>query len=96
MVKNYLNILKVTFCKQYVEPKDYKAIFMLNLSKHEISTALSKEVMKNEDFFAFNLSDVFTMLINIKIPTIVGINIYIYQCVYEHDKYIFELSMKKV
>ena len=47
-------------------------------------------------FLAFNLSDVFTMLINIKIPTIVGINIYIYQCVYEHDKYIFELSMKKV
>ena len=42
---------------------------MLNSTEHEISTAIL-----NNDFLAFKLSDVeFIMLINVKMPTIIGI-----------------------
>ena len=49
--------------------------FMLNSTEHEISTAHKSKMLKKVDFFiAFNLSDMlFILLINVKMPTIVGI-----------------------
>ena len=42
--------------------------------KHEISTARKAKMLKTKTFLAFKLSDVvFIMLINVKMPTIVGI-----------------------
>ena len=47
---------------------------MLNATEHEISTAHKTKMLKKEPFLAFRLSDVvFTMLINVKMPAIVGI-----------------------
>ena len=54
-------------------PKGYKTYFMHNSIEHEISTAHYNK-MKIKNVFAFKLSDVvFIMLINVKMPTIVGI-----------------------
>ena len=53
--------------------RGYKAFFMLNLTEHEISTA-HKNMLKKRTFLAFKLSvDLFIMLINVKMPTIIGI-----------------------
>ena len=47
---------------------------MLNSTEHKISTAHKKLNAGKKDFLAFKLSDVlFIMLINIKMPTVVGI-----------------------
>ena len=56
-------------------PRGYKTFFMLKLTEHEISTAhknfKNRQIKK---FIALSLSDVvFIMLINVKMPTIVGI-----------------------
>ena len=53
----------------------YKTFFMLNATEHEISPAnKSLNAVKVKTFLAFKLSDVvFIMLINVKMPTIVGI-----------------------
>ena len=48
--------------------------FMLNSTEHEISTAHKTKMLKNKYFSCFSNSDVvFIMLINVKMPTIVGI-----------------------
>ena len=54
-------------------PRGYKTC--LCSTEHEISTAHKTKMLKNiKIFLAFNLSDVvFIMLINVKMPTIVGI-----------------------
>ena len=47
---------------------------MLNSTEQEISTAHKTKIPTNKDFFALSLSDdVFIMLINVEMPTIVGI-----------------------
>ena len=47
---------------------------MVNSSEHEISTPHKNNMLKTKTFHAFKLSDVvFIMLINVKMPTIVGI-----------------------
>ena len=52
--------------------RGYKKIFMVNSSEHKISTHKTK-IMTNE-VLALSLSDVvFIMLINVKMPTTVGI-----------------------
>ena len=48
--------------------------FMLNLTEHKNSTAHKTNILTNKEVFASSLSDVvFIMLINVKMPTIVGI-----------------------
>ena len=53
----------------------YKTFFMLNSNEHEISIAHKKlKYRQKKKFLALSLSDnVFIMLINVKMPTIVGI-----------------------
>ena len=47
---------------------------MLNSTEHKISTAHKTKTLKKIGIFAFKLSyDVFIMLINVKMPIIVGI-----------------------
>ena len=47
---------------------------MLSSTEHEISTAHKKLTYRMKKFLALSLSDVvFIMLINVKMPTIVGI-----------------------
>ena len=47
---------------------------MLNSTEHEISTAEKQKYGQIKKFLALNLSDVaFIMLINVKMPTIIGI-----------------------
>ena len=49
-------------------------LFMLNTTEHEISTAQKTKISKSKQVFALSISDiVFTMLSNVKMPTIVGI-----------------------
>ena len=51
-------------------PRGYKLFFILNSTEHESSTAHKTKIPTNEE----NLSDVvFIMLINVKMPTSVGI-----------------------
>ena len=56
-------------------PRGYKTFFMLNSTEHEISTAYKKlKYRQIKKFLALGLSDVvFIMLINVKMPTVVGI-----------------------
>ena len=63
-----------TYMRQHARfrnwPQCYKNFFMLNSTEHEISTA-HKHQMK---FLALSLSGVvFILLLNVKMPTIVGI-----------------------
>ena len=62
--------------------------FMLNSTEHEISTVQKNLNTEKRKFLALSLSDaVFIMLINVKMPTIVGIfNIY------EKDKFRAQLN----
>ena len=56
-------------------PRGYKTFFMLISTEHEISTAHNKlKYRQMKKFLALSFSDVvFIMLINVKMPTIVGI-----------------------
>ena len=55
-------------------PRGYKIFFMLNSTEHEISTAHKTKIPTMKKFLALSLSYVvFIMLINVKMPTIVGI-----------------------
>ena len=58
-----------------IRSRGYKTFFMLNSTEHEISAAhKNKNAEKYRYFLLFNLSvDVFILLINVKMPTIVGI-----------------------
>ena len=63
---------------QAVRPQGYETFFMLNSTEHEISTAHKKLKYRQmkKDASCFNLSvvvHVFILLINVKMPTIVGI-----------------------
>ena len=54
--------------------RGYKTFFTLNSTEHEISSALTTKIPANKEFLALSLSGVvFIMLINVKMPTIVGI-----------------------
>ena len=46
---------------------------MLNSTEYRISTAHKTNMLKMTNFFVLKLSDVFILLINVKMPTIVGI-----------------------
>ena len=61
--------------QQVTRPKDYKTFFMLNSTEHEISSALGNYIFrKTKIFLTLKLLDVvFILLINVKMPTIVGI-----------------------
>ena len=57
-------------------PEVIKLFFMLNSTEHEISTAhIKNKMLTNEDVSCFKslMYVVFIMLINVKMPTIVGI-----------------------
>ena len=55
-------------------PRGYKTFFMLNSTEHEISTRHKNQHLKVKKFLALSLSYVvFNMLMNVKMPTIVGI-----------------------
>ena len=48
---------------------------MLNLIEHNIETAYKNKILKTKAFLAFKLADdVPIMLINVKMPTVVGIS----------------------
>ena len=54
-------------------PRDYKTFFMLNSTEHEMSISLKVKCKKMHIILAFKLSAVvFIILINVKMPTIVG------------------------
>ena len=80
-------LVSITTCpvrEPYLAPR--LIFFMLNSTEHEISAA-HKNLKK---FLALSLSDVvFIMLINVKMPTIVGILTFM-------SRINFELSMEKV
>ena len=63
-------------------PWGYRTFFMLNATEHDISIAHIKKVKKRKikNFLAFKLYDVFYLLINVKMLTIVGI-----LTIYEQD-----------
>ena len=75
MIYTFLHYISDSFVMIY----KWKAINMaprlyLNSTWHEISTAQKTKLLKIKNFLAFKLSDaVFIMLINVKMPTIVGI-----------------------
>ena len=57
-------------------PRGHKTLFMLNLTEHEIQLPINTKIPPNKDVSCFKslISDVvFIMLINVKMPTIVGI-----------------------
>ena len=56
-------------------PRGYKTFFLLNSTEHKISTTRENEnAEKDGEFLAFKLSYlVFILLINVKMPTIIGI-----------------------
>ena len=57
------------------QAQDYKTFFMLNSTEHEISTAHKTKIPTNEEIYCFKSLRccIFVMLINVKMPTIVGI-----------------------
>ena len=55
-------------------PRGYKTFFMLNSAEHEICPVNKSQITNNCKFF---LSMTFSLLINMKMPTIVGIFIFI-------------------
>ena len=57
------------------QPLCYKTVFMLISSEHEISTSHRTKMLKSKDLLpVFKLSDfVIHRLINVKMPTLVGI-----------------------
>ena len=59
--------------KQLIWPKGYKTFFHAHLNWAWNFNCSKNKIAKNIDFLAFKLSDVFIMLINVKMPTIVGI-----------------------
>ena len=55
-------------------PRGYKSFFMLNNSAQNFNCSLKLKYGQIKKLFSLSLSDVvFIMLINVKIPTIVGI-----------------------
>ena len=54
--------------------RGYKTFFMLNSTEHKFQLLIELKYRQMKKFLAFSLSDdVFIMLINVKMPTIVGI-----------------------
>ena len=74
------------------QPRGYKTFFMLNSDEHEMFPANKSQITHNcELFLAKQLSMKISVLINMKMPTIVGIFILIA----EKISCSAELSMKK-
>ena len=74
-------------------PQDYKTFSMLDWTKQEISTAHKiKKCRQVKKYPALSLSDVvFIMLINVKMPTVVGILAFMSRIIFvlswvEHEK----------
>ena len=67
MIEQTLNI--------YIWPRGYKTFFMLNLVEHEILYAHKYKNIKKFSFFQAQISGecYFFLLINVKMPSIVGI-----------------------
>ena len=87
------NLLICTSLLYQTRLRGYNTFFMLNSTEHEISTAHKKlKYRQINKFLALSLSDVvFIMLINFKMPTIVGIltfmsRIYFVLSLVEHEK----------
>ena len=70
-----LNILNIHFSAfpRRTGPEVIKLFFSLNSTEHEILTASKKLKYRQTKFLALSLSGVFIMLINVKMPTVVGI-----------------------
>ena len=70
-IKVMSNYLK--FWRQTIRPKGYKTFFTLNSPEHKFQLLIKTKILTKK-FLALNLSDFeFIMLINVKMPTIVGI-----------------------
>ena len=55
-------------------PEVIKLFFVLNSNEHEIQMLMKSKILKKKIFLAFRRSDVvFIMLLNVEMPTIVGI-----------------------
>ena len=55
-------------------PEVIKLFFVLNSNEHEIQMLIKSKILKKKIFLAFRRSDVvFIMLLNVEMPTIVGI-----------------------
>ena len=52
-------------------PQGYKTFFILNLTEHEISLFIKTKMLKCKDFAFFKHSDVFILLITVKMQTTV-------------------------
>ena len=72
VLDNPLNKVRLLYA---IWTRGYKTFFMLNSTEHEISTAHKTKMLKKiKIVLAYKLSDVvFIMLINFKMPTVVGI-----------------------
>ena len=68
-------IRKDMLLHEKTQPRGLKTFFMLSSTEHENLTAHSNKLVNNKDnFFALKLLDiVFILLINVKMPTTVGI-----------------------
>ena len=56
----------------------YKKISCSTQNEHEISTAHKTKMLKNKDFFPLKHSNgLFILLINVEMPTIVGISTFV-------------------
>ena len=60
-----------------VWPRGYKTFFMLNSAEHEIFHANKSQITNNCKFFLAKHDMKTSLLINMKMPTIVGIFIFI-------------------
>ena len=61
-------------CRKKTWPRDYKTFFMFNSAEHELSMFIKTKMLKIKTFHAFKPSYVvFIMLINVYMPTVVGI-----------------------
>ena len=90
VVTKFFHLLPLSFL---YGPRGYKTFFMLNSTEHEISTAHKKlKYQQTKKFIALSLAYVvFIMLINVKMPTIVGIltlmsRIHFVLSGFEHEK----------
>ena len=70
--------IQISLRVRAVWPQDYKTFFMLNSAEHEFCPAYKSQITNNCKFFLAKHSWAWTfLLINMKMPTIVGIFIFI-------------------
>ena len=74
---------------------------MLNQTEHEISQLIITKMLKNNICTALKLSDkAFILLINVKMPTIVGILTFMsrinFMLIVEHEKKFYNLKARRI